>query len=69
MNREIGVVSGALQTLDEVNVRIAGRVAFAHQHLPHRIDCHAAGDVAGEGSAHAVRDDQDESFIAQIETG
>src|SRR5262249_41822410 len=67
MNRRIRVMRGGFQTLDQIGVRVARRVALANQHLPHRIDGHATGDVAGEGTAHTVRDDEDESSIAEIE--
>jgi hypothetical protein len=53
-----------LQTLNQVEVRIARGVAFADEHLADGIDGHAAGHVAGERAAHAVGDDEDQSLIA-----
>src|ERR1041385_4343918 len=67
VNCGVRVMSGVLQTIDQIEARITRGIAFAGEHLPDRIDGHAAGDVARERAAHAVRDDQDQSFITEIE--
>jgi hypothetical protein len=56
-------MSRVLQTLNEVELRIAVRITFANEHLPDRVNSHATRNIARERAAHAVRDDQDESFI------
>ena len=65
----VGVVRGVLQTLDQIEIGIARGVAFADQHLARLNRQPCDSQRRRQCAAHAVRDDEDESFVAQIEAG
>src|ERR1700747_131545 len=69
MDCSVGVMCGGFEARAQIQSGIARSVALADEHLADRIDRHATRNVAGECATHAVRDDEDEAFVAKIEAG